>query len=110
MNANTLFPAIPWKDSHGWHVLGAGNSGAIVASMSTEEEAIRAAHEINERNKEDGMKTIKAELSGYSMVIRDDCPYCGKAQDYSGLYSQNYTCLDCGWIAETGINDRNKEN
>ncbi len=52
MNANSLFPACPWKDSSGWHVLGAGNSGAIIASMDIEDEAIQAAKAINDRNKE----------------------------------------------------------
>jgi hypothetical protein len=50
-NSNTLFPAIPWKDSSGWHVLGAGNAGAIVATMETKAEAIKWAKAMNSKIK-----------------------------------------------------------
>jgi hypothetical protein len=42
-----LFPAIPWKDADGWHVVGGPNGGQFVASMATEAEAVAYATEMN---------------------------------------------------------------
>jgi len=42
-----LFPAIPWHDADGWHVIGGKQGGQFVASMATEAEAVAFAKAMN---------------------------------------------------------------
>jgi hypothetical protein len=47
---NNLFPAIPWHDPDGWHVIG-GQGGQFIATVETEAEAVDFAKTENEKGR-----------------------------------------------------------